>query len=258
MLKFKNFFWSEMRLRINFSNENSDLTELPCHYNQIIQGFIYRHLDNWIGERLHNQGMIDPETERRFKMFTFSRLIPDGKFTIKEGKIRIYGSINLTVASPLSEFIESFAMNMICTQGFTLAGQRFILNSIFVEGSPEYRERVLVKTLSPITVYSTLISMDNKKKTYYYSPFEEDFERLVIENLSKKLRALTGEEIKEGSVKPVRVTSKNQRIVLYKGTVIKGWDGIYELRLPKPLFDLAFDTGLGSKNSQGFGCVEIY
>lgn len=247
-----------MRIKINFCKENSDLTVLPCHYNQLIQGFIYKYLDSWIGDMLHNEGLVDPETERKFKMFTFSRIIPEERFSIKDGKIRIYGNMNLTVTSPLGEFIESFAVNMIRSQEFILAGQRFIVNSVSVEGLPEYSEKIIVETLSPITVYSTLSAPDGKKKTYYYSPFEEDFGHLVINNLSKKLRALSGEDIKEGSIKPVRVSSKNQRIVIYKGTVIKGWDGIYELKLPKPLFDLAFDTGLGSKNSQGFGCIEVW
>lgn len=246
-----------MRVKINFCAENLKPVNLPLHYNEIIQGFIYSSLESWIAEHLHNQGFVDPETERRFKMFTFSRLIPEGKFEIRSGKIRIFGNINLTVASPLGEFIESFAMNMIRTQVFTLAGQKFIVNSVSVEGLPEYKENIIVETLSPITVYSTLLTPDGRKKTYYFSPFEEDFERLIIENLSKKLRALTGEEMKEGSIKPLRVNSRNQKIVFYKGTVIKGWDGIFELRLPQKLFNLAFDTGLGAKNSQGFGCIEV-
>lgn len=247
-----------MRVKINFRDEQNEFFKLSCHYNEIIQGFIYRHLDTWISEHIHEEGFKDPNTQRKFKLFTFSRLIPEGRFDIRDGNIRIYGNVNLTVASPIGEFIQSFAMNLIKAQEFQLADQNLILNSVTIEGLPEYREKVLVKALSPITVYSTLLTQDGHKKTYYYSPFEEDFEKLVIENLSKKLRALTGEEIKEGSIKPVKVNSRNQKIVIYKGTVIKGWDGIFELRLPQKLFNLAFDTGLGAKNSQGFGCIEVW
>lgn len=38
---------------------------------------------------------------------------------------------------------------------------------------------------------------------------------------------------------------------------IKVWTGIYELDLPEPFFLLAYDSGLGSKNPQGFGMVEV-
>ncbi|MEN2985444.1 MAG: CRISPR-associated endoribonuclease Cas6, partial [Thermodesulfovibrionaceae bacterium] len=212
----------------------------------------------WLATKIHNQGFIDPNTKRNFKLFTFSRLIPLDKAKVKDGKITFYGSVSLIVASPISEFIQSFATNLIKAGYINLLDQTLILDSVTVEGLPEYREKILVKTLSPITVYSTLITADGRRKTYYYSPFEEDFEKLVIENLSKKLRALTGKTLLEGSIRPYRVNSKNQRIVLYKNTVIKGWDGIFELRLPEELFQLAFDAGLGGKNSQGFGCVEAW
>ncbi|MBC7262393.1 MAG: CRISPR-associated endoribonuclease Cas6, partial [Chloroflexi bacterium] len=48
-----------------------------------------------------------------------------------------------------------------------------------------------------------------------------------------------------------------EAIVLFKGTVIKGWTGLYELNLPEPYFSLAYDAGLGAKNPQGFGMVEV-
>jgi len=49
----------------------------------------------------------------------------------------------------------------------------------------------------------------------------------------------------------------NQKVISYKGTVIKGWMGIYELRGDRELMKLVYDTGLGGKNPQGFGCFEI-
>jgi len=151
------------------------------------------------------------------------------------------------------------ANHLIREQTIKLGKETFLIDSISIEAPPPYKEKVLVRALSPITVYSTLSTPNGKRKTYYYSPFEEEFETLVIENLNKKYRALTGKEASfSGSVKPFKVSSRNQRIVIYKGTVIKGWDGVYELSLPPELFSLAFEAGLGSKNSQGFGCIEVW
>jgi CRISPR-associated endoribonuclease Cas6 len=130
--------------------------------------------------------------------------------------------------------------------------------SVEVEPVPAYREKVIVKALSPITVYSTLMTPDGRKKTYYYNPFERDFQDLIIKNLQRKVRTWLGVESGNGSIKPHRVSARNERIVIYKSTVIKGWDGLYELHLPPEQFQMAFDAGLGSKNSQGFGCVEVW
>ncbi|WP_353685112.1 CRISPR-associated endoribonuclease Cas6 [Thermodesulfovibrio sp. 3907-1M] len=247
-----------MRLKINFYHPEKSFITLPCHYNEAVQGFIYHHLEVHIARELHDRGFKDPETKRRFKFFTFSRLIPEDGSQIKDGRIYLHGNINLVISSPLNDFIQSFAMNLMKSGEFMLAGERMILASVQVEALPEYREKIYVKTLSPITVYSTLNTPDGRKKTYYYSPFEREFEKLIIDNLNKKMRTLMEKTAQSGSVKPFRVSSGNQRVVMYKHTVIKGWDGVFELALPPELFALAFDTGLGAKNSLGFGCIELW
>ena len=47
------------------------------------------------------------------------------------------------------------------------------------------------------------------------------------------------------------------KIIRFKGTVIKGWMGTFEVRLPEPYFTLAYEAGLGAKNSQGFGMIQV-
>mgnify|MGYP001627095804 CR=1 FL=1 len=66
-------------------------------------------------------------------------------------------------------------MNLLKSEGIELSKQRLTLKSVAVEGLPEYKEDIIVMTLSPITVYSTLSTADGRKKTYYYSPAEENF-----------------------------------------------------------------------------------
>jgi CRISPR-associated endoribonuclease Cas6 len=120
---------------------------------------------------------------------------------------------------------------------------------------------ILIKMLSPIVVYSTFVK-DCKKKTYYYNPQEADFEKLVLDNLKKKVMAFYGEgkypELDGAYIRPYRVDEKNMAIVKYKGFVIKGWMGLFKLNLPEPYLSLAYDAGLGAKNSQGFGMWELY
>jgi len=248
-----------LRLKITFKPYKEPLAVFPVNYNELIQGFIYRYLDEYLAAQLHDEGLKDPQSRRSFKFFTFSRLISLKKPRIEKNQIFFSGPITLIIASPLKEFIQSMANNLIKAETIKLGNETFLIDSISVEAPPTYREKVLVKALSPITVYSTLSAPNGKRKTYYYSPFEAEFETLIIENLNKKYRALTGKKASfSGSIKPFKVSSRNQRIVLYKGTVIKGWDGVYELSLPPELFYLAFEAGLGSKNSQGFGCIEVW
>ncbi|KHE90832.1 MAG: hypothetical protein K8F52_04850 [Candidatus Scalindua rubra] len=47
-----------------------------------------------------------------------------------------------------------------------------------------------------------------------------------------------------------------ERIRDFKGTVIKGWTGHFRLEGKPELLQFALDTGLGSRNSAGFGFIE--
>ncbi|MCS7281178.1 MAG: CRISPR-associated endoribonuclease Cas6 [Desulfobacterota bacterium] len=247
-----------MRLKVRFADPQGKPVILPCNYNELVQSFIYKNLDEWLSKKIHDEGFTDPVTKRAFKLFTFSRLIPDRRAFVENQWITLYGNINLVVCSPSRDFVESFAINLLKSESFELGRKRFCILSVEVEGLPDYEERILVRTLSPITVYRTPNDFEGRKSTYYLSPFEREFEESLLENLRKKSRTFYGEDIKGGSIRPYKVSSKNQRILRYKGTIIKGWDGIFELNLPEKLFILAFETGLGAKNSQGFGCIEVW
>ncbi|MGB9771734.1 MAG: CRISPR-associated endoribonuclease Cas6 [Candidatus Kapaibacteriota bacterium] len=246
-----------MRLKIKFRPTKRKVN-ISCNYNGYIQAFIYAFLDKWIATKLHDEGFTDLKTKSKFKFFTFSRLIPTGKHYIKDGRIYIQGDIILHITSYLDEFIRSFCENLIKTGEFFLNDELMKIESVSIESVPKYRKNVLVRTLSPITIYSTFTTSEGRKKTYYYRPFEKEFGEYILNNLNKKLRTLTGREVSGGSINPFKVTPEDERIVIYKGTVIKGWDGVFELSLPKELFNLAFETGLGAKNSQGFGCIELW
>lgn len=254
------------RLEVVFRTEKDSIV-LPANYPELIQGFIYRYVDRKTGKLLHNTGFRDPETGRVFKLFTFSRILPVSgssdsvKFMAKERRFVFPGKgIAFVIVSLLEDLIQSLAVNLFREGEVTIGKERLAVDSVTVKKLPEYREKIFVRTLSPVTVYSTLYAPDGKeKKTYYYSPFEKKFEELVIDNLNKKYRALTGRSgvYYQGRVKPYRVDPvKGEKIITFKGTVIKAWDGIFELRLPRELFYVAFGAGIGAKNSQGFGCVE--
>lgn len=244
-----------MRLRLRLCPV-ADEAALPVQYNGLIQGFIYRYLGPDLSNVVHNRGFTDGKRSLRF--FSFSRLLAKGE--VKGGLIRFTGPVELVVTSPSAAFLESLAHHLVRTPLVRLGFAEFELATLELEMDVPYTPIAVVRTLSPITVYSTLFTADGRRKTYYYSPFEPDFSQHLLWNLQRKARAWFGRtvDLDDSFIRPLRVRSGDQRILIYKGTVIKGWTGIYELRLSEPLFRMAFDAGLGAKNSQGFGCVELY
>lgn len=243
-----------MRLRFRLYPVGGEAT-LPVQYNILIQGLIYRHLGSHLAQTIHDRGIVDGK--RHLRMFSFSRLLARGQ--VDGQHIRFTGTAGLVVTSPWAEFLETLAVRIAQASTIRLGPAEFFVESVEVVRDDPYAPVAVVEALSPITVYSTLFTSDGRRKTYYYSPFEPEFERLLLQNLVRKARAWYGEtpSLEGAAVRPVRVRAQDQRILLYKGTVIKGWLGLYEMRLPEPLYRMALDAGLGAKNSQGLGCIEL-
>ena len=200
---------------------------------------------------MHNTGYGE---QRKFKLFCFSNLL--GKSIIRDNYIIFGNRIQLEISSPDEKFCESFA-NTILKKTVYLGENLLEVGSIEIDRQDVMNNKVTIETLSSITAYSTLIRPNGSKYTCYFQPGEEDFNRIVAENLRKKYRAFTQLEppVDEVQIKPL--SQPRLHIVKYKGFIVKGYTGMLCLEGPRSLLQMAVDAGLGSKNSQGFGCVEI-
>jgi CRISPR-associated endoribonuclease Cas6 len=79
-------------------------------------------------------------------------------------------------------------------------------------------------------------------------------------NLERKYQLIYGQKLEGSDIRIEPLGHKDDRyckVLQYKDTVIKGWNGIYRLRGDRRLIKVAYEAGLGSKNSQGFGCFEV-
>lgn len=245
-----------MRFEIIF--ESDQPIRLPIHYNQAIQGMIYRHLEKEHASQLHDEGYA--YEKRDFKLFTFSRL--NGKFQQNKEteEILFFPPIALTISSPIDKFIHELGYSFLTSDSLFL-GENFIKVSKFnVSPEPVISHSEVIGMLSPMTIYSTLKTSDGRSKTYYFSPYEEDFSRLIESNLKKKYAIIYGKEAENNqalSIKPLKVGKNSEIIIKYKDTIIKAWRGVYMLEGDPELIKVGYDSGLGSKNSQGFGCFKL-
>lgn len=244
-----------MKEIICFSPVDSDRIVLPIQYNHIIQAMIYSILDDELAHFLHEKGF---QTEKRtFKMFTFARL--KGRYILNknDGLIIFDGPIKLTISSHYEEFTDSIGNGFLRRQRVRLGNNNLEVKELAVEKEIVNSEEIKVYTLSPIVVYSTLFREDGRKFTYYFNPKENDFSQIISNNLKNKYRAFYLKEPpkEEVEIKPIGHTKLS--VVNYKGFIIKGYSGKFLLKGNPLLLQLGVNTGLGSKNSQGFGCVKL-
>ena len=240
-----------MRITLEFSADKEII--LPIHYNYYIQSFLYRHISPELSKFLHDRGFM--LGKRKFKMFTFSRLY--GKYRIFRDKIRFFPPVYIIISSPLDRFISELGNTLLKTDNLELLKNKVRVESIKVNLEPEIKDEIKIKMLSPLVVYSTLITKDKKKKTYYYSPYEREFTELIDNNLRKKYEALYRKKPRARKLKIRIIGRPKERIIMYRNTVIKGWMGTFILNGNRKLLKLAYYSGLGSKNSQGFGMFEV-
>ena len=245
-----------MRQKICFLPEDGQTLSLPIHYNHMVQAMIYNSLDDDIGNFLHDNGFI--HGKRAFKMFAFSRLMGDYFIDKNKGKITFVGPISLVVTSPYSDFCNSLANGLLFKSNITLGSSKVKVTDISLEKDLICDEKIKVSTLSPIVVYSTLLRPDGRKYTCYFQPGEKDFDELIENNLRNKYKAFYKIDPPLGNVSIMPLKQPKLSVINYKKTVIKGYSGIFILSGPLSLLQIAVESGLGSKNSQGFGCIRLF
>jgi len=225
---------------------------LPLPYNHILQGFIYKTLDNELADFLHSKGY---GTGRKFKLFACSNIM--GNADIKSDSIQFGRKIKIEISSPVNELCESFA-NGLFKKKLSLGSNDVEVSSIKIDRQEVCGNNIKVISLSPIVAYSTLLKPDGRKYTCYFQPGDPEFQRIASENLRKKFTAYTTNPAPSDDLSFIPLTQPKLNIIKYKNTVIKGYSCKLELQGPKELLQTAIDAGLGSKNSQCFGLVRLY
>jgi CRISPR-associated endoribonuclease Cas6 len=227
---------------------------IPIHYNHLVQSAIYTALPEDMAARIHDEGFVSGK--RIFKMFTFSRLM--GRFTLDKtnGTIDFPEEVSLVVSSPDMGFFLSLVNNLLTKNRIRIGPSWFVIEEVRLDEQRADDGDLIVRTLSPVVVYSTLLRPEGGKYTCFYQPGEGDFDRLITANLGKKCEAFHGGKPPAGEVQARSLDRPRLHVTSYKNTVVKGYTCRLKLSGPRELLQMALDAGLGGKGSQGYGCVE--
>ena len=244
-------------MRIKISLQSNDPIQLDYQYPLQLRALIYHLLPNEYASFLHDTGF--QWQKRSFKLFAFSRIF--GKrihdYHIKTKPLVFERKIHFFLSSPINQILEYVANESLKRDGLKLSNNHVFLKSIEVEKPIIFPEKIKIRMLSPMTIRSTLLTGDGKKKSYYYNPYENEFSELMRKNLEKKYLLVYKQSI-DGELK-ITPSGRNKERIL-KGDrdfIIKAWDGYYELAGTPELIQLSYDTGLGEKNSLGLGMWEM-
>jgi CRISPR-associated endoribonuclease Cas6 len=235
-----------VKLKVTLS---SDLPiSLPLHYNYTLQGFIYKNLPSIYSTFLHDYGF--PYGKRLFKLLTFSRLFGRCRVLKAVKKIVFSPPIYFYVSCTLEELLASHAKELIKREELKLGANRVYLESVeLIEEEPK-GSRVSVKTLSPVTIHSTV-----NGRALFYGPSQQRFFQLLTDNLRKKATIARAEGAESVRVLPHPESNYRKVVALYKGFPVEGWKGKFLIEGSPEAIKVALSAGIGDRNSQGFGMI---
>ena len=241
---------------------------LPINYQYEQSGAIYRILasaDEAYASWLHDNG-FRLDNGKTFKLFTYSRFkIDKYKILHKEERLQILSDtiewqLGFLPEKSTEKFIQGVFQDQVFEIGDTKSVVQFIVRSVEAMPEPDYSERMVFATMSPLCL--KLRRSDGKVN--YLSPTDAHSPFLLFNGLFDKYKLFYGKDcpyvFSECKMK-VLDTPKSALIKVKAGmpeeTRVRGFMCKLEITAPVELMQLMYEGGVGSLNSQGFGCLSV-
>ena len=224
---------------------------LPLAYRYMVQGLIYSlaSADPSLSREFHDGGVNG--NGKQFKLFTFGQL--EGPHKILHKTIVFPTKVKLEIRSTRSDFLLLLMSALEEKQTVELNGQPLRLNACSIRDHRISQDTIWIRTKSPVVAYIT----EADRYTRFFSPMEEGFYSLIETNARRKW---------DGVYAPVscplfRITPCKdgwftKQVTTFKNTRVTAWGGVFRLEGDPALLNLLYNTGLGAKNSQGFGMFD--
>jgi CRISPR-associated endoribonuclease Cas6 len=257
-----------MRFRIAlFVDKKAFGNRLPLSYQYELSSFVYRAIacaDTGYASWLHENGFN--LNGKMFKLFTFSNLIVSQYGIEKEqGLLRIDSDrVEWQISFLPEKSTEKFVHGLFSEQEFQIGDKKsvvqFKVERIEMLPPPQFEPEMSFRTLSPVCIS---IRQETRKYPLYISPEDPEASNFILNNLLNKYLAFYGKPY-EGNIDfDFRVTSqpKAKLITIKIGTEqesnIRGFLFDFRIKAPEELMRIMYESGLGEKNSIGFGMIGI-
>ncbi len=263
-----------IKLTLKTSEKNS---AIPINYQYPLSAAIYKILniaEPQFAELLHSKGYPTIHN-RRFKYFTFSKIFFRNPASISNNKLILQENERpqLLISSPLDEsFIQNFVIGIFESQELPI-GLKGVSHTVFkieqveVLPEPEINNEVKCKALGPISVSI----LGENKYPDYLKALDSKLPDAVRENLLWKYKTLYETEPSDNEIRfevdKEYIQNKggennvSKLIKIKEGepeeTNVRGFITPFVLRGSTKLIKLAYQCGIGEKNSMGFGMFEI-
>ena len=242
-----------MRVKLTLFKKGN--IRLGLNYKEHIQGLIYGLFQKDFSKWLHNTGFI--HQNRKYKLFTFSGIIDRYTFDYSSKSFIFNNEISFFIDSTITELSRQILSSLNQLETLKIGSELLNIQTVSLIKSKYHGENsIRINAIEPIEVHRTSVESG---QTYYFNPTEKEFSQYVNENLRKKWMIFNKKTECDLSIEisPINFEKCKERIQTFKGTVIKGWSGHYQITGDAELIEIALRCGLGSSNSKGYGMIEV-
>ena len=234
---------------ICFTIKPLHLLHIPFAHFKILQGLAYSLMssDKALAAEVHDR--IFPD-KKAFKFFCFSDFI--GRYTVRNGGLVYRDSFQWVLRSADDEIIDAAEQAVRKSPMVTINRNPCEVLSCEIREKHFCADAVDFQMNTPIVVYHT----ERSGFRHYYNPFEQEFFERISKNIQNKFemfcdRPLPGSVMIECNA-PL---DRDKCVTRYEKSIITAWYGNYRVTALPEVLDFIWHTGLGSKNSMGFGTV---
>lgn len=255
-----------MIFKINLSLNPKHKNIIPASYQYELSSAIYRIMaasDAEYATWLHDNG-FQYDSQKRFKFFCFSNL-QELEYKMEEDRLHILNNRVFFYISFLPErstmaFVEGAFTNKEFLLGDKKSRAQFYIDTIELVPAPKNITEGEFKMLSPLS----LSYRGKNNQPEYISPEHSDAGKMIVANLIEKYRFFYEKEYTGSMDFEFRLLAppKRKGIIIKAGTPgqtkVIGYLCRFYLKCDKELMNIMIATGIGERNSVGFGFVQYY
>lgn len=248
-----------MRVKICFRPEN-EVEIIDINYNYYITAMIYNLLsksNKAFTDKLHEEGYR--LGSRHFKLFTFSQLKVK-KYIVEESKIKIMDDALLYIGSPRLDFLYYLSDTLLKAERVKIGGGFFIVDHVDLLKDVRFSREERFYCLSPITT-STMEVIGNVKKERNVDIRDSKFVDNLKNNLIRKYYLLHNRLPEDMNIDiqfdKEYLNNTRGKLIWFKNVAVKAYSAPFTIKADPEIIKVAYECGLGDKNSAGFGMIEI-
>lgn len=257
-----------MRLKLSLQVQSGrGKVQIPINYQYPLQCAVYNILsksDVEFTTHLHDHGYQHADGGKIFKLFTFSNLIVPNYGIDRERERLIIKSdlVYLYISFQPEKDTQQFIQGIFAQQSFRIydymSETEFIIREVQVMKPLEYSLEDVFSTMSPVC-----ISLRNDRGYMdYLRPDHPLYETGILTGLLSRYKVINGKEYEGETYCHIKLLSEPKSALIsikagkQNGSRVRGFRYKFQIDLPEPLMQIAWESGLGEKGSMGFGMIE--